>query len=138
MFFACGMWCVADVSSVCSDEGLTLETPATHYIPQAKNISYQPLLIKPIFSLLANVEKNVFFSRLAFQLIKCFLISISGVLMLFQTIKRLVEEISSNAAAENRVLDLRDSASSVSVRAMSATESTTVATNQTKITVHVC
>ena len=58
--------------------------------------------------------------------------------MLFQTIKRLVEEISSNAAAENRVLDLRDSASSVSVRAMSATESTTVATNQTKITVHVC
>ena len=61
MFFACGMWCVADVSSVCSDEGLTLETPATHYIPQAKNISYQPLLIKPIFSLLANVEKNVFF-----------------------------------------------------------------------------
>ena len=61
MFFACGIWCVADVSSVspsseqtkrvCSDEGLTLETSATHYIPQANNIPYQPLLIKPVCSL---------------------------------------------------------------------------------------
>ena len=47
MFFACGIWCVADVSSVspssdrlavCSDEGLTLETSATHHIPQIKYI----------------------------------------------------------------------------------------------------
>ena len=45
----------------CSDEGLTLETSATHQIPQAKNRSYQPLLIKPVFSLLANAEKTVFF-----------------------------------------------------------------------------
>ena len=28
------------------DEGITLETSATHHIPQAKNIPYQPLLIK--------------------------------------------------------------------------------------------
>ena len=56
MFFACGIWCLADVSSVsplseqtlCSDEGLMLEVSAKHYIPQAKNIPYQPLLIKPI------------------------------------------------------------------------------------------
>ena len=33
--------------SACSDEGLTLETSAKHYIPQAKNIPCQPLLIKP-------------------------------------------------------------------------------------------
>ena len=55
-----GVWCLADVSSVspsseqtapsvCSDEGLTLETSAKHHIPQATNIPYQPLLIKPIF-----------------------------------------------------------------------------------------
>ena len=28
---------------------ITLETSAKHHIPQAKNISYEPLLIKPIF-----------------------------------------------------------------------------------------
>ena len=33
----------------CSDEGLKLGTSATHHIPQAKNIPYQPLLIKPVF-----------------------------------------------------------------------------------------
>ena len=33
------------------------------YIPQATNIPYQPLLIKPIFSVLAHAKKNktVFF-----------------------------------------------------------------------------
>ena len=43
MFFACGIWCLADISSAGpspeqkgSDEGLTLETPAEHHIPQAK------------------------------------------------------------------------------------------------------
>ena len=56
MFVACGIWCLADVSSVgpsseqTSDEGLTLETSAKHHIPQATNIPYQPLLIKPIFN----------------------------------------------------------------------------------------
>ena len=52
----CVIWCLADVSSVspsseqtvCSDEGLTLETSAKHHIPQATNIPYQPLLIKPV------------------------------------------------------------------------------------------
>ena len=39
-------------SSVCSDKGLTLETSATHHIPQAKNIPYQPLLIKPVLEIL--------------------------------------------------------------------------------------
>ena len=52
--------------SVCSDEGLMLETSAKHHIPQAKNILYQPLLIKPIFSILAHAEKQ-FFSKLVFQ-----------------------------------------------------------------------
>ena len=36
------------INKVCSDEGLTLETSAKHHIPQAKNIPYQPLLIKPL------------------------------------------------------------------------------------------
>ena len=72
IFVNCGIWCLADVSSVspsseqagelwfeeCEDssipqsaptEGLTLETSAKHHIPQATNIPYQPLLIKPIF-----------------------------------------------------------------------------------------
>ena len=44
------VWCLADVLSVCSDEGLTLEASAKHHIPQATNIPYQPLLIKPIFT----------------------------------------------------------------------------------------
>ena len=67
-------WCLADVSSVCpsseqtptavcSDEGLTLETSAKHHIPQATNIPYQPLFIKPIFSVLVHAEKQ-FFSKL--------------------------------------------------------------------------
>ena len=47
-------------SKACSDEGLMLETSAKHHTPQAKNIPYQPLLIKPIFSVLAHAEK-VFF-----------------------------------------------------------------------------
>ena len=57
MFVACGIWCLAGVSSVSpsseqtqgltletpeTDEGLTLETPAKHHIPQATNIPYQP------------------------------------------------------------------------------------------------
>ena len=69
MFVACRIWCLADVSSVspsseqtaCSDEGLTLETSAKHHILQATNIPYQPLLIKPIFSVLAHGRKTVFF-----------------------------------------------------------------------------
>ena len=74
MFVACGIWCLADVSSVipsCSDEGLTLETPAKHHIPQATNIPYQPLLIKPIFSVLAHAEKHVFFKTSGFQCSTC-------------------------------------------------------------------
>ena len=46
MFVACGIGCLADV---CFDEGLMLETSAKHHIPQATNIPYQPLLIKPIY-----------------------------------------------------------------------------------------
>ena len=38
-----------------------LEMSATHQIPQAKNMSYHPLLIKPVFSSLANAEKKRFF-----------------------------------------------------------------------------
>ena len=37
-------------SDLCFDEGLTLETSAKHHIPQATNIPYQPLLIKPIYN----------------------------------------------------------------------------------------
>ena len=44
----------------------TLETSAKHHIPQATNIPYQPLLIKPIFSVLTHAEKQ-FFSKLVFQ-----------------------------------------------------------------------
>ena len=47
MFVAFGIWCLADVSSVSPSSELTLETSAKHYIPQATNIPYQPLLIKP-------------------------------------------------------------------------------------------
>ena len=54
------------LGAVCSDEGLTLETSAKHHIPQATNIPYQPLLIKPIFSVLAHAEKQ-FFSKLVFE-----------------------------------------------------------------------
>ena len=46
---------------------LTLETSATHQTPEAKNIPYQPLLVKPAFSLLANAEKTGIFSKLVFQ-----------------------------------------------------------------------
>ena len=40
------------------DEGLTLETSSKHHNPQAKNTPYQPLLIKPTFSVLAHAEKQ--------------------------------------------------------------------------------
>ena len=91
IYFICGIWCVADVSSVSpsseqtaslSDEGLTLETSATHHIPQAKNIPYQPLLIKPTFSLLANTEKQ-FFSKLVFQCM--YFISLLGCICMLYT-----------------------------------------------------
>ena len=71
MFVACGIWCLADVSSVSP-----LSTPTKglrwkrqlykHHILQATNIPYQPLLTKPIFSVLAHAEKQ-FFSKLVFQ-----------------------------------------------------------------------
>ena len=48
-------------SPVCSDEGLTLETSAK----QATNIPYQPLLIKPIFSVRRLVLKKTVFSAWA-------------------------------------------------------------------------
>ena len=77
MFFACGIWCLADVSSVSpsSEQTLTLETLAKHHIPQAKNIPCQPLLIKPVFSLLANSDKTGFFlSKLVFSFQKVLLL----------------------------------------------------------------
>ena len=51
------------VRLVCSDEGLTLETSAKYHIPQATNIPYQPLLVKPIFSVLAHAKKQGFFQN---------------------------------------------------------------------------
>ena len=61
MFVACGIWCLADVSSVspsseqtvCSDEGLTLETSAKHHIPQ--------LTGKPDILIGRNETKRVLF-----------------------------------------------------------------------------
>ena len=53
------MVCLSPVA--CSNERLTLETSAKHHISQATNITYQPLLMKPIFSVLVHVEKTVFF-----------------------------------------------------------------------------
>ena len=53
---------------------LTLETSAEHHIPQATNIPYQPLLIKPIFSVLTHAEKQ-FFSNLVSQ---CFVKNLLG------------------------------------------------------------
>ena len=44
MFVACGIWCLADVSSVRPSSEQTLETSAKHHIPQATNIPHQPLL----------------------------------------------------------------------------------------------
>ena len=66
MFVGCGIWCLADVSSVSpsseqtedSDEGLTLETSAKHHIPQATNIPYQPcrtVFTLPIIKLKVNI-----------------------------------------------------------------------------------
>ena len=43
MFIACGIWCLADVSSVSPSSAPTkgtLETSAKHHIPQAINIPY--------------------------------------------------------------------------------------------------
>ena len=48
-------------SPVCSDEGLTLGTPAIHQTTQAeKHTILRALLMKPIFSLFANADKTVF------------------------------------------------------------------------------
>ena len=105
MFVACGIWCLAGVSSVsplleqtgeldnspvCSDEGLTLETSSKHHIPQATNIPYQPLLIKPIFNVLVHGEKQ-FFSKLVFDYIRTDLC----ILHVLATITKIVEQCSS-------------------------------------------
>ena len=70
MFVACGIWCLADVSSispsseqttvhgllaVCSGEGLTLETSANHHIPQATNIPYQPRVVSQLETVASNM-----------------------------------------------------------------------------------
>ena len=82
MFFACGIWCVADISrdSPSSEQKivhthisgennthiyiLTLETSATDYIPQAKNILYQLLLINPysipVYTVLLRINATAF------------------------------------------------------------------------------
>ena len=58
---------------VCSDEGLTLETSAKHHIPQAKNISYQPLLIKPVFTCVKdNFRYNRFVHLVIYKLLKIY------------------------------------------------------------------
>ena len=49
-------------SSVCSDEGLVLEMSAIRQIPQAKNIPFQPLLIKPYYPYSPSQKKIVFFN----------------------------------------------------------------------------
>ena len=48
-----------------------------YHIPQATDIPYQPLLIKPIFSVLAHAEKQ-FFSKLVFECLSTFLQCFSG------------------------------------------------------------
>ena len=61
MFVACGIWCLADVSSVSpsSDVGLTLETSVKHHIPEATNIPYQPCCKCGSFTLHAWVALSV-------------------------------------------------------------------------------
>ena len=44
------MVCFSPVGYALAKGYLKLETSAKHHIPQAKNIPYQPLLIKSIFS----------------------------------------------------------------------------------------
>ena len=71
---------VSGVSPSSEQTGLTLEMSAKHHIPQAINIPYQPLLIKPILSVLAHAEKTVFYkedfekflSSIAVKLLKMF------------------------------------------------------------------
>ena len=73
MFVACGIWCLADVSSVspsseqtvCSDEGLTLETSAKHHIPQATNIPYQPCWSSPYSSWISFFSQPELFGTYA-------------------------------------------------------------------------
>ena len=49
------------LNTVCSVEGLTLETSAKHHISQETKHTISTLLIKPIFSVLAHAEKQFFF-----------------------------------------------------------------------------
>ena len=52
------------VGVVCSDEGLTLETSATHHIPQAKNMPYQPLVDQTHrYSAYSPTQKKQFLSK---------------------------------------------------------------------------
>ena len=61
MFFACGIWCVAGVSSINLRANARNVSCTPHQNPQAKNIPYQPLLLEPAFSLLAYAQETVFF-----------------------------------------------------------------------------
>ena len=67
--FRCSTSDLAAGNAVRSDEGLTLEMSAKHQIPRAKNIPYQPLLIKTIFSVLAHAEKPGFFFKTSLPVI---------------------------------------------------------------------
>ena len=72
---------------------------AKHHIPQATNIPYQPLLIKPIFSVLAHAEKQ-FFTKLVIQ---CLIVisSYCFVVTFYFVIKRLVANYEINKILHN-------------------------------------
>ena len=57
MFVACGIWCLADVSSVSPSS--ELEMSAKHHIPQATNIPYSTAY--------SPTQKNSFFFKIVFE-----------------------------------------------------------------------
>ena len=53
--------------------GLINKVDMVCFSPVVCSCIYQPLLIKPVFGLLANAEKTGFFSKLVFQCLLCLL-----------------------------------------------------------------
>ena len=62
--------------SVCSDEKQTLETSATHQLFLAKTYDINLCWLKQVYSLLAKEIKQVIFSKLVFEYLLLFLISL--------------------------------------------------------------
>ena len=91
-----------------------LKMSGTHHIPQVKNIPYQPLLIKTVFSLLAHAEKTVYFPnqsskffRKTLETLEIFKNILECFLRFFESFRKILKNLSTGEDTEKLSLGSR-------------------------------